>query len=425
MKRTVLATAIILASVLAFGSGQDDVAADGPVTLQLMEVQEQMWDGFVAVIADWEAATGNKIEVTLIPGNQIEQVLISRINADEAPDIFMSQGASYENLLPPGSVAPLNDRPFAARIPESTKELMYYSDGTLPYVPLVPLNGQGIAYNKTIFNELGISEPTNRLEFLAACESIKNAGIVPLNYQGGPNDSWGLRFLADPMYAYYDKYYAEDGHWEKLNTNQAKFAEIRFYEKALTQLLEYIELGYVNEDYMERTFDQTKAGFANGDVAMCLVAEWIVGAVAAINPDFEMGFFPLPMEDDREGVIASFIGTGISVWNDSPHRDAALDFFDFLCTVESQEKFYTLTPGTPIFPDVEVAMTPVGESIMAHAARNNAMPRMLLRDKVFSDTPYKKALEEMFSLQITPAEFLETWDETRINIGQQRGLEGF
>ena len=106
MKRTVLATAIILASVLAFGSGQDDVAADGPVTLQLMEVQEQMWDGFVAVIADWEAATGNKIEVTLIPGNQIEQVLISRINADEAPDIFMSQGASYENLLPPGSVAP-------------------------------------------------------------------------------------------------------------------------------------------------------------------------------------------------------------------------------------------------------------------------------------------------------------------------------
>jgi len=227
------------------------------------------------------------------------------------------------------------------------------------------------------------------------------------------------------MYPYYDKYYAEDGHWDKLNTNKKKYSDVAFYEKGLTNLLEYIELGYVNENYMETTFDMTKSGFANGEFAMCLVAEWIVGAVAAINPDFEMGFFPLPMEDDKEGVIARFIGTGISVWNDSPNKDVALDFIDFLCSVESQTKFYTMTPGTPIFPDVKVPMTPVGEAIMAHAAKDNAMPRLLLRDKVFSDTPYKKALEEMFSFQITPKEFLETWDEARINIGQQRGLNGF
>jgi len=192
MKKITFVVIILLSATLMFAGGQGDTKAaeeKGPVTLQLMEVQEQMWDGFVAVIADWEAKTGNKIEVNLIPGNQIEQVLISRLNAKEAPDIFMSQGASFENLLPPGAVAPLNDRPFADRIPDSIKQMMYYSDGSIPYIPLVSLNGEGVAYNKKIFRDLGIAEPTNRIEFLAACETIKNAGIVPLIYQGGPKDS--------------------------------------------------------------------------------------------------------------------------------------------------------------------------------------------------------------------------------------------
>ena len=97
------------------------------------------------------------------------------------------------------------------------------------------------------------------------------------------------------MFVYYDKYSADPDHWEKLNTNKRKFADVDFYVKGLEQLLEYVELGYANEDLLETTFDMTKANFANGKVAMCLVAEWIVGAVNKINPDFEMGFFPLPI----------------------------------------------------------------------------------------------------------------------------------
>lgn len=423
MKKLIIFFLVVCSFFPAWAQGEKETS--GGVTLKMLQVQEQMWDGFKEVIADWEQKTGNKIEVNLIPGNQYEQVLISRINANEAPDIFKSEGASYENLLPPNSVAPLNDRDFIDRIPESVLMLMEYSDGTIPYIPLVPLNGEGIAYNKKMFAELGLKEPKNRKEFLAVCETLKNAGITPLNYQGGPQDSWGLRFLCDPMYAYYDKYYAEADHWQKMNTNKLKYSDIDFYKKGLSQMIEYIELGYVNDDYMETTFDMTKSGFANGDFAMCLVAEWIVGAVNALNPDFEMGFFPMPQEDDKEGVIASFIGTGISVWEGSKNKEVALDFFDYLCSVESQTKFYTTTPGTPIFPDVDVPMTPVGKVLSENIAKDNARPRQILNDKVFSDIPYKKGLEELFSFQITPAEFLSSWDTTRLNIGQQRELEGF
>jgi len=386
---------------------------------------EMTYEGLKAVIADWETKTGNTIDVQNLSGDQLYFVLNSRISGGDGPDFFMSLGKSDEYTLDVSIIEPFNDRPWYKDIPDSVKKLMTYSDGTMPYIPTVPINAAGLAYNKKMFRDLGIDLPKNRKEFLAACETIKNAGVTPLNYQGAPGHEWGLGFWTHAGFSYYDKYYADADHWTKMNNNQKGFTDVPFYEKTLGQMVEYIDLGYVNEDWLSTTFDMTKERLANGEVAMAFVAEWIYGPVMTLNPDFEMGFFPLPVEDDKEGVLSGFIGGGLSVWKDSKNKEAALDFIDFLCTKEMQEKFYTITPGTPIFPYVDVPLTPVGEAIMKYSSEEKASPRFIVYDRIYLHADFNKLLQEMLSKVKTPKEFLAAYEKARDQAGQQKEMTGF
>jgi raffinose/stachyose/melibiose transport system substrate-binding protein len=427
MKRliVIMVLAGIAASGFAAGQQESAGAGTGPVTLTLLEVPEQMWEGFKAVIAEWEKRTGNKMEVQILPNDQIYPVLISRINAGEAPDIYMSDGRALEFTLPPGSMARLNERPFFSAIPDATKELLVTSDGSLPYIPLVPLNAAGVAYNKKIYRDAGVSEPKNRKEFIAVCEKIKQAGVAPLNYQGASGHAWGVGFWFMPIAAYYDKYFAPKDYWDQMNTNKRKFSDNQFYVSGLQQLVEYVDKGFVNKDPLSTTFDNTKDNMAYGKVAMTVAAEWIYGPVMERTPDFEMGFYPLPVEDDREGIMASFIGTGISVWNGSKKKEVALQFMDFLCTKEMQELFYTLTPGTPIFPSAKVKLTPIGESITRYSERGLASPRWQMYDKLYLHTEFTKLMQDLVNKQKSPKQVMEAYDRARVMAGQQKNLPGF
>jgi raffinose/stachyose/melibiose transport system substrate-binding protein len=425
MKRYIVLLLLLVIAVFGFTEGQQEPGKKEGVTLTLLEVPEQMWDGFKAVIEEWEKRTGNKMEVQILPNDQIYPVLISRINAGQGPDIYMSDGRALEFTLPPGSMAALNGRPFFDEIPDATKALLLTSDGKLPYIPLVPINAAGIAYNMKIYRELGLSVPENRREFITVCQKIKGTGVAPLNYQAASGHAWGMGFWFMPIAAFYDKYYASEGYWDKMNTNQVTFGENDFYETGLEQLVEYIDMGFVNKDPLSTTFDVTKDNIAYGKTAMGLVAEWIYGPVMERTPDFEMGFFPLPVEDNREGVLASFIGTGISVWSGSKNKETALEFMDFLCTKEMQEKFYTLTPGTPIFPYAKVKLTPIGEAITEYSQKGLASPRWQMYDKLYLHTEFTKLMQDLVNKQKTPGEIMEAYDRARVRAGQQKNLEGF
>ncbi len=419
---------LLFTTVFLFSNGKQEqpVETVGPKTITMLSIPELMSaEGFKAVIAEWEERTGNRMEVQILPDDQVNQVLVQRLNAGEGPDIFETNGKGAEFYLPPNSVEPLNDRPWAEKIPVATLELMTYSDGTLPYVPLVPLNAAGIAYNKTIFADLGLTEPKNRLEFVSIMEKIKKAGLVALIFQGAPGASWNLRHWMDPTFAYYDKYLAAPDHWEKLNSNELKFSDVDFYVQGMQYLRDYIEEGYTNDDILSVNFTMTSSRLAKGEVVMACAAEWIVAPVMQINPDFEFGFFPLPVVDDKEGVLASFVGFGISVWKGSRNKATALDFIDFLCSKEMQELYYTITPGTPIFPYADVPSTPIGRAITEHVNRNNAAPRLMVNDKLFVQPVYDKLLQSLATGDSTPREILASYDAERQRAGQQRGVPGF
>lgn len=426
--RKLLLCLFLLTTVFLYSSGKQEQSAEkaGPKAITMLSIPEfTSIDGFSAVIAEWEKRTGNTIEVQILPDDQVNQALVQRLNAGEGPDLFETSGKGAEFYLPPNSVEPLNDRPWAGEIPAATLELMTYTDGTLPYVPIIPLNAAGVAYNKKIFTELGLSEPKNRLEFVAVMEKIKEAGMTALLLQGAPGFSWNLRHWMDPMFAYYDKHLAAPNHWEKLNSNELKFSEVDFYVQSMQNMRDYIEAGYTNDDILSVTLNMTLDRFAHGEAVMVCFPELIVGPIRQITPDFEFGFFPLPMVDDKEGVLASFVGFGMSVWKGGKSKDTVLDFIDFMCSKEMQELFYTITPGTPIFPYADVPLTPVGEVIREHVNRNNASPRLMINDKLFLQPVYDKLLQSLATGDKTPREILASYDDERKRAGQQRGVPGF
>ena len=57
----------------------------------------------------------------------------------------------------------------------------------------------GMFYNKKIFEDNGITVPANWTEFLAVCEKLKTAGIVPL---GSGYRMHGLSMLPSTMYSF-------------------------------------------------------------------------------------------------------------------------------------------------------------------------------------------------------------------------------
>jgi len=82
-KRLFVFILILLSAGLSFAAGDKEASVqepEGPVTITLLIQPEMMWDGFKAVIADWEEKTGNTIDVQNLGGDQLFLVLTSRVN---------------------------------------------------------------------------------------------------------------------------------------------------------------------------------------------------------------------------------------------------------------------------------------------------------------------------------------------------------
>lgn len=69
---------------------------------------------------------------------------------------------------------------------------------------------------------------------------------------------------------------------------------------------------------------------------MILNGSWTPAAVLGINPDANLGIFPLPLTEDSEEAMLPLRSTpgGFAVYQDSENADAALKFLEMLSTPE-------------------------------------------------------------------------------------------
>lgn len=258
-----------------------------------------------------------------------------RMAGDELPDVMFIPTIPNSDL--PKYFAPLDDLGLDDKI--TFKDFRSY-EGKV-YGITTGNSTSGIVYNKKAFADAGITEiPKTWDEFLAACEKLKQKGIVPLasNFK----DKWPLNNWVYDLPRLIEN--NADFPNAKLNTD-TPFTMDNGYGKAFSLIRELNEKGYLEKDINSTNWEQSKKDVASGKFAMYFLGNWVINQVVGAGTTSDnVGFFPLPY--DNSGKLRAALSPDFfyAVSKNSKNVDAAKAFVKWMIEDSGYEDFAGFIP---------------------------------------------------------------------------------
>ncbi len=330
-----LLLAALATSVWASGTKEKEPAAKGPVTVTIWDFKYGDVQGVQPAMKKiddliMQKNPGIKINHVGQANDNYYQLVRAAVQAGSGPDIVMFHGGVQAYEFDDYTID-LNKYVAPWRPEISEFSWAYCSaggDGSKP-VHMVPLTTQGfgIYYNKALFKKAGLDPekaPTDIDSFMAACEKLKNAGIVPITagLQGGP---YTVDFLFRCFVA---NIYGNDV--KDLGTGKQNFKGNAAFMKAAVYVQEMFKKGYVDPAGTSTPYFMDAANnFAAGKGAMFVgllsdVCHWKVFADGLGNEN--LGYFPtinFPEAKYKDLQVGQPAGIGYSVMKWSKNPDAA------------------------------------------------------------------------------------------------------
>lgn len=319
------------ASAAASSSGKQE-----NVTLTFMGSQDWIQDAEMKLGAEFEKQTGIKIDYQIIPSNQYNSLLMTKLNAGEGPDIFGSQSGKFDiqtQLNVEKNAVDLTSESWASKVDkDAAAELTV--NGKLYGQPIQDVSSVwAVAYNKKIFKDLGIEIPTNYADFKAACAKIKAKGITPI-YEA-VSDGWHHTLWFPEMGPAAEA--ATPGLADQLNNNKAKFADNKTMQTILSQVKEMASLGYWGDNYMSNKYADAPKNFATGKYAMTVANQGFGADVQKADPKFkadDVGYFVMPLADNQT-LNVNPCGPSRFIYKNSKNIDAAKKYLEFMASDSS------------------------------------------------------------------------------------------
>lgn len=286
------------------------------------------------VIAKFEAANPN-IDVVLIDpvlNDSYKEKIRVLIGSSDIPDVFMSWSGSFgQNLVSSGRVMPLDDMiaadtEWSDKIVDSQWGPFNY-DGSQYGIPW-SMDGKVFFYNKTVFDELGLSEPNTWDEFINVLETLQaNGWDNPLS--AGFSAEWAVSHylgtmvqrMVDP--AIVAKDYALEGDFTDAG-----------YIDALNCFLEL-------EKYMTTDPCSVDHEFARNDLidefAVLCYMQLAEIKYLADDAQFEYSFFDMPALPGGLGDPDELTGApeGMMISAETAHPEACIEFVKFFINEEN------------------------------------------------------------------------------------------
>ncbi|WP_059049233.1 ABC transporter substrate-binding protein [Paenibacillus senegalimassiliensis] len=253
-----------------------------------------------------------------------------RMASGELPDLMFVPDIPNSDL--PKYFAPLDDLSLSAEI--TFKDFKAY-EGKL-YGITTGNSTSGIVYNKQAFADAGITElPKTWDEFLAACEKLKQQGVIPLS--SNFKDKWPLGSWVYDMPRVIEN--NKDFSNEIINTD-TPFTMDNGYGKAMSLLKELADQGYLEKDINSTNWEQSKKDLANGKMAMYFLGNWVINQVIGVGAESDnIGFFPLPFDNSGDVRAAFNPDFFYAVNKDSKNLDATKAFLKWMLEDSGYEDF--------------------------------------------------------------------------------------
>lgn len=319
----------------------DAAVADGDArpfegrTLTIAHGHHAYADAYNAQFAAFEEKYGCTIEVEMLSENADEQetVMLTRAATGTLPDVFPSNvGAKLQEFDPASNILDLSGQPFLESVVEDFLPAVDGPNGEIYGVPSRTVNVAGVFYNKRVYEELGLEIPMTWDEFLANCEVIKQSNITPI--AAAYDAAAGRQILFLSQY-YYVKNENPD-FAQQYQNREVELHENESYVRGAEKLAQIYELGYINDDPLAMSFDDSAIAIAEGTAVHTFARTNLISQVVSLCPDYidDVGFFPLPDQDADTRGVAVWLPTCWCISKNSENQDIALALLEFLISDE-------------------------------------------------------------------------------------------
>ncbi len=287
--------------------------------------------------------TGVEVEINFQGGRDTRKTLQPALDAGETIDIF-DEDIERVNITWKNYLLDIQDMydasPLAgnqnANLIKVAKEL---GGGKLHSVPYQPSTFV-VMYNKDAFDKAGIKAvPTTWDEFMAACEALKGAGVIPMT----TDDAYMAAFFGYMM-----------DRVAGFETTKAVAAG-DFGNEAVLKTAQVIEdmvkKGYIDPRASGNSWPNGQGNVADESVAMYLNGTWLPNEIRNQTKEgFRWGSFALPnIAEGGDGAESNNFGAQCFAINkDTKYPNAAFALVQWLTSGEWDQKLADNTLGVPM-----------------------------------------------------------------------------
>jgi raffinose/stachyose/melibiose transport system substrate-binding protein len=254
------------------------------------------------VIADFQAATGAKVEVVTIP-DPYEQGVQTKVATGDKPDLaFWQPTASMLTAINARTnLQPLAGAPWLSKLDPKLRDMTGLLDKTRYAALITSPAVEGVYYNKEVFAANGITAtPKNFDEMISIARKLKDKDVTPFYEMAA--DRWATQWWVQVQLA--DA--AKSGLWEKINTRRETFNS-PVVVNAIKKYQELIDEGLFNPNIKTAKFEDQGKALLDGKAAMVVQVNSFFGLLQAsadtATLDKKIGFFPI----SPSGNVGTFI----------------------------------------------------------------------------------------------------------------------
>jgi raffinose/stachyose/melibiose transport system substrate-binding protein len=368
-----LAAAAALAILLLQGCGvwKTQAASKPPQRkIQVMASDGWIYDVMAENAKLFEKESGIQVSFVIYAPHVYFRALQTMLDSGEATDVFLMQSTRWylgAEIDPRSACLDFTDEEWTRRMKPVWLPAASYRGRVYGLIIWDDALGWVYTYNDKVFRDLGISEPSTTAEFMAACEKIKRAGILPIYEPGASRWHSSLTFFE--MGATFEE--RDPGLYQRLNSNRQTFAGYRPFLDALRQIMAAMKAGYFGPDFMANTIEGAKSALISGQAAMTLNKIGFARSVLRSDPGSgadSWGMFPIPWLDNRTVSIERSAPTW---FGNAKTRDpeAVRLFFRFLTREDNLYRYALEQPeGTSLsFPTRELPLLDNERAFLAKA----------------------------------------------------------
>lgn len=172
-------------------------------------------------------------------------------------------------------------------------------------------------YNKSMFEKYGVKVPETYDDLMAAVNTFKAAGVIPVSMDG--SDKWPLSIYINALYQQYNGSSSSKEIREAVKTGDYSNEA---WTKSLDQLKKSIDAGIFQTGFETTDYATSMNLFTNGQAAMYYMGSWEISMATNENIPEEIrnniGVFNMPAVEGGKGTK-----TDLTAWNGGGHAVTA------------------------------------------------------------------------------------------------------